>query len=88
MFTNERLIVAVAVLFFAAGLIFGWWPLSFFGALLAAVLGRWIIALVLAFSLDSLFGTPTGFLHSLVFPFTLLTVVLVVVRAFSIRHLR
>jgi len=86
--TNERFILVVAVLLFVAGLVYAWWPLAFLGLLLAAVCGWWLLALPLAFLLDSVFGTPVGFLHWIAFPFTFLILIVVVVRALSIRHLR
>ncbi len=85
---SERLILLGAVFLFAAGLLFAWWPAAFLGLLLGAVYGWWAIALIGAFMLDCLFGAPTGALHWLLFPFTFLILMLVVVRALSIRHLR
>lgn len=86
--TNERLIVAAVIICFIAGLVLPWWPLAVFAALLAALFSWWPLAILLGLVLDCIFGAPTGFLHAVPFPFTLLIVVIVVAKALSIRHLR
>jgi hypothetical protein len=88
MLENEWFIRAATVALFFVGLVLPWWPLAVCGVILSAAFGRWILALLLAFVLDSVFGAPTGFLHALAFPITFLTLLIVIVRAFSIRHLR
>ena len=85
---NDTFILVLSILLCVLGLVVGWWPLSLLGVLLAAFGGRWIVALLFAFLLDCIFGAPLTFLHALVFPFTFLTLCIVIVRALTIRHLR
>jgi hypothetical protein len=72
--------LALSLMLAAAGLLLPFWPLSFLGMLLAALLGRWILAIILGLVLDSIYGAPIGSLHVLYFPFTLAALVAVVLR--------
>lgn len=79
--------VGVAVLFIL-GFFISWWPLMFFAPLVAMFYGHWLLALVLAWCADLIFGTPTGLFHSLIFPCTIAVLLCIVARSLIIRHLR
>jgi hypothetical protein len=86
--TSEWLIMALSVALLASGIMLQAWLALCAAALLLAVSGRWFVALVLACALDVLFGPPVGSLHALHFPFVLCVLVIVLVQAYAIRHIR
>lgn len=69
---NRNLILAIAFLCAASGFIINFWPLEVVGIVGAALLGHYIFALLVGVMLDLAYGTPTGILYYLFFPFTLL----------------
>ncbi len=73
---------------FIFGLFISWWPLVFIAPFIALVYGYWLLALVLAWCADLIFGTPVGFFHSFVFPCTMAVLISIVARSVIIRHLR
>lgn len=85
---NEWLIRLCSLALAALGFLFSAWALIALGVILAAVYGRFVLAVALALFADLLFGMPQGFFHALVFPFTALALCIVAARALSIRHLR
>lgn len=85
---SERLIIAAGMALFGAGLLLPWWPLSLLGVLTFALMGQWFIALMCALFLDLVFGIPTSALRYTLFPFSLATLALVLVRALLTRHVR
>jgi hypothetical protein len=88
MFINEWLMRGVSLVLFGLGLIFSWWLLLVAGMLCAALTGRWIVGILLGLCADLIFGVPQGALHVSVYPFTLLALIICVLRALSIRHIR
>lgn len=72
----------------AAGFLIGFWPVSVAGVLLAAVLGRWVSALILGLLLDVVYGVPQGFLHIIYFPVTLFALLAVVARSLVAGRIR
>lgn len=70
MFRYKHTYNLIAVLSFAAGLVFSFWYFSLFGLLLAAVAGQYATALLLGLVMDILYGTPVGHWHWLPVPFT------------------
>jgi len=82
-------IIWASVLLGALAIVVPYWPLSVVAILLAALGGEWPLAVVLGMLFDVLYGRPPGgFLHTLVFPFTILAVVLSVMRPLIKRYLR
>ena len=69
---TSRWIYAISFLLAAAGVLLPFWPLAVVGILLAALSGRWLFAVIIALLVDLAWGTPTGGLRFLYFPFTLL----------------
>lgn len=79
--------VSVCVIFIL-GLVLSWWPLVCVAPFIAVFYGYWLLALVLAWCADLIFGTPVGFFHSLIFPCTIAVLLSIIARSMSIRHLR
>ena len=77
-----------AIALFLVGFFIPWWPMIFFAPLLAAFYGYWLLALMLAVCADLVFGAPIGFLHSLIFPCTILVLLIVILQSIAVRHLR
>lgn len=67
----------------ATGFLVPFWPLSVAGILIAALSGRYIFALMVALLLDLASGVPTGFLHYLYAPFTILAALAGALRLFG-----
>ncbi|MDE2213342.1 MAG: hypothetical protein KGJ34_02305 [Patescibacteria group bacterium] len=65
-----------------------YWPLGVVAIFLAALYHHFIPAIIYGAFMDILYGPPPVFLHFLHIPFTLLTVVFVVVILFAERILR
>ena len=64
---------AIAVGLVVAGILLPLWPLCALGVVLAALSGRWLLSLSLGLFLDVLWGVPpSGILHPLMAPVTLL----------------
>ncbi len=70
---KNPLIVTVSLLLVIAGFFVPLWPLSVLGLLLLALTGHYVVAVVIGLLLDIAFGAPTGVLHFLYVPFTLLS---------------
>jgi hypothetical protein len=69
-----------SLLLVVAGFLLPFWPLCLLGLMLLAVAGRYIVAVVVGLFLDIAFGVPTGVLHLLYVPFTLLALFISLLR--------
>ena len=83
---SSRWIYAITFLLAAAGVLLPFWPLSVVGILIAALSGRWIFAVLVALLVDLAWGAPTGTLHFLYFPFTLLALAAAAARMWGGRY--
>ena len=83
---NSRLFfVLLCCVGVCAGFLVPFWPLSVVSAVLLAFFGSTALALILVLILDIAYGVPTGVLHLVLFPCTLLVLGVVCVRLFSKR---
>ncbi len=80
---SSRLVYAIAFLLAAAGFLLPLWPLCVVGILLAALSGRWLFGTIVGLLVDVAWGAPTGALHYLFFPFTLIAVLGALARAWG-----
>jgi hypothetical protein len=85
---NTRWIVAVSFALAAAGFLLPLWPISAVGIVLAAASGRYIAAIGIGLLLDVAYGAPIGHFHFLYVPFTLLAVVIALLRWYLSSFLR
>ncbi|MDB5225353.1 MAG: hypothetical protein JWL87_305 [Candidatus Adlerbacteria bacterium] len=79
----SRYIYAITFAIAATGFLLPFWPLCVVGVLIAALSGRYIFAVVVALLIDLGLGMPTGVLHYLVLPFTVLAVIAALARIFG-----
>lgn len=79
----SRHIYALSFAIAAVGFLLPFWPLCVVGILLAGLSGRYAFALIMALLLDLGSGTPTGLLHYLFVPFTVLAVAVSLVRLYA-----
>lgn len=79
----SRYIYALSFAIAAIGFLMPLWPLCVVGILIAALSGRYFFALLMGVLLDLGFGPPTGMLHYIVVPFTLLAAIAALVRFFG-----
>ena len=77
---KSRYIYAITFAIAATGFLLPFWPLSVAGVLIAALSGRYAFALMVGLLLDLGAGIPTGLLHYLFAPFTVLAAAASVVR--------
>ncbi len=82
----SRYIYALTFAIAATGFLLPFWPLCVVGILIAALSGRYVFAIVVALLIDVGSGVPQGILHYLFVPFTLLSIVAALVRAFAISY--
>jgi len=87
-YNKARVSIFVPLVCVVAGFVFSWWPLAVLGVIIAALYGKWSLALTLGLLLDLLYGAPLGMTHWLLFPFTLLVLMSLAVRAFLVSYLR
>ncbi len=80
---SSRYIYAISFAIAAIGFLVPFWPLSVVGVLIAALSGRFVFAIVMGLLLDLGSGIPTGLLHYVFVPFTLLAAVAALVRLFG-----
>ncbi len=88
MLRNKHISIVGAFVLAALGFLFGFWPLSIAGVLLAAFAGRFVVAILLGLLLDVAYGTPLGRLHFLLFPFTSLALLGIIARHIKLRYFR
>ena len=69
----------------AGGFIFGFWPCEVLGVLVAVFAGSGVAAVALGLLVDLAHGTPTGLLHYLYFPFSLLAILAIAARYIGTR---
>ena len=84
--SNNKWILLTAFLLASGGFLLPFWPLEALGILFAALMGHWIFALVLGLLLDLAYSAPTGMLHPLFFPFTLLAALSIVLRRIALQY--
>jgi hypothetical protein len=73
-------LIAVSLLLVASAFLLPLWPLGLLGLLLLAVTGRYVVAVIVGLLLDVTYGVPTGMLHVLYVPFTLLALLVSILR--------
>ncbi len=78
----------IALIILLVGLLLSFWPLAVLGLLFAAIQGRWVLAVCIGIFLDLLWGTPTGFFHFLLLPWTLCACVVVAFRHMLLGRIR
>lgn len=83
----SRYLYAVTFALAGAGFLVPFWPLSVAGVAIAALSGRWVFAIIVGLLLDIAWGAPTGTMHLLFFPFTLLALICALLRIFGGRYL-
>lgn len=86
MTVSSRYIYALSFIIAAAGFLLPFWPLCVIGVLIAALSGRYLFAVAMALLLDIGSGVPTGMLHFLYAPFTVLAAVGSLLRLFGERY--
>ena len=84
---QKKWVFILAFLLASGGFIIPFWPLEVLGILAAAFGGLGVVAIGLGLLLDLAYGMPTGFLHYLFFPFTLLAILALAGRYFGLRVL-
>jgi hypothetical protein len=80
---SSRYIYALTFAIAAVGFLLPFWPLCVVGVLIAALSGRYFFAIVMALLLDVGSGVPTGWLHYLFVPFTVLAGIASLLRLFG-----
>lgn len=85
---KKWVIRSVVPAIFILGFSLGWWPLVVLAPFIAMLYGHWLLALVLAWCADLIFGMPTGLFRFLVFPCTIAILAGIFARSVIIRHLR
>jgi len=68
---NSRLIYALSFVIVSVGFFVPLWPLVIVGILIAALSGRWMFATFMGLLIDVAWGPPSGVLHLVYVPFTL-----------------
>jgi hypothetical protein len=84
---DKRLVLPSLFVLAAAGFLLPFWPFSVLAVVTGGLLGHGMFAFVLGLLLDVAWGAPTGALHVLVFPFTLLALLSILARVFAHRFL-
>ncbi len=79
----SRYIYALSFAIAAVGFLWPFWPLCIIGILIAALSGRYVFAIIMALLLDLGSGMPTGLLHYLFVPFTVLAIAASLLRVFG-----
>jgi hypothetical protein len=80
---QSRYIYALSFAIAAIGFLLPLWPLCVLGILLAALSGRYAFAVGMALLLDLGSGIPTGLLHYLFVPYTILAACACALRLFG-----
>ena len=88
MHAKEYTYRTLSVLCVLLSMVGGHWVFALIGLCIAALGGRWLLALVIGMVLDALYGSPSGMLHILQFPFLLLAFVLLVGKQLAATQLR
>ncbi len=83
MSVSSRYIYALSFAIAAVGFLLPFWPLCVLGILIAALSGRYFFAIPMALLLDLGSGMPTGWLHYIVMPYTVLAVLASLLRLFG-----
>lgn len=86
--SNTAWILAVSFVLAALGFLLPAWPLCILGICLAAFSGRWVFGICIGLLIDIAWGTPTGYAHFLLFPFTLAACLAAVGRYVSVSYVR
>ena len=82
---NRWLLVLIFVVA-SAGFLFEFWPLAAAGVVAMGFVGRGLFAVALGLLLDLAYGAPVGPAAYLFFPFTILGLLVVVLRYWSERY--
>ncbi|HWB34278.1 MAG TPA: hypothetical protein VG753_03105 [Candidatus Paceibacterota bacterium] len=83
---NSYIAIAIIFLIAAAGFLIPFWPLTVLGVAAMALAGYPLWAIALGLLLDVAYGAPTGTLHLLIFPFTIVALAGIVVREAGKRY--
>lgn len=76
----KRLLDILALALMVLGVLVSNWMFAAVGLVLAAVLGRWFMALFFGMLLDVMYGAPYGRFQALHVPFTIIAIFLICVR--------
>lgn len=82
----SRYIYALTFAITATGFLLPFWPLCVAGILIATLSGRYVFGIILALLIDVGAGVPTGILHYLFVPFTILAIAAALVRVFVVSY--
>ncbi len=83
MTTSSRYIYALSFAIAAVGFLLPFWPLCVIGVLIAGLSGRYFFAILVGLLLDLGSGVPTGWLHYIFVPFTVLAAIAALLRVFG-----
>lgn len=83
MTTSSRYIYALTFAISATGFLLPFWPLCVVGILIATLSGRYVFGIIVALLIDVGSGVPTGILHYLFVPFTILAIAATLLRVFA-----
>jgi hypothetical protein len=83
---KSYVLLAYVFVLAAGGFIASFWPLEALGVLIAALLGYPVYAVGVGILLDLAYGAPTGHLHPLLFPMTVLALLGLIARHWGKRY--
>lgn len=83
---SNRWMIAIGFLIASTGFLLELWPVALVGVVAMACIGRGWYAIPAGFLLDLAYGEPVGWLSYLFFPFTIVALIVVVVRFWMGRY--
>jgi len=83
---NSSIFIACICFFVSYALL--WWPLAIVGLLCLILSGNWPLALIASLCFDFVWGRPAGIFHILLFPWSFLTALLLIIRYVVLRQIR
>ena len=84
--SSNRWLLALTFLVASAGFLMQLWPLAAVGIVAMGFVGRGWVAIPAGFLLDIAYGSPVGAFESLFFPFTILALVVIVLRFWASKY--
>lgn len=82
----SRYIYALTFAITATGFLLPFWPLCIVGILIATLSGRYVFGILIALLIDVGSGIPTGIVHYLFVPFTILAILATLIRVFAVSY--
>ena len=82
----SRYIYALTFAITATGFLLPFWPLCIVGILIATLSGRYVFGILIALLIDVGSGVPTGIVHYLFVPFTILAILATLIRVFAVSY--